>query len=195
MNTQLPWIDLMGLGLIGLFAVLGIVRGLWWQVVRLLGVLIAVAIARALSPRWSPWVAEKLPDLSPGLTHGITWFGLFTVTLVAASLLGLVGKKSLEAMQLGLFDRIGGAVAGITTGALVHAALLVALCELSSPEWSQDTIRGTHSQRYLDTLAAKVPLMLDAHAAERLAPWFEGHGSGTEAEEVESADDETPRVR
>ncbi len=106
----LPWIDMVGLGLVALFLVLGLVRGLWWQVIRLLGVATAVGLARALSPRFTPTVAESFPELSASITYGLVWFALFVSGLVVASLLGLIGKRALEAMQLGLVDRAGGAL-------------------------------------------------------------------------------------
>ena len=43
--SALHWIDQVGLGISALFLALGAWRGLWWQVVRLLGLAAAVAIA------------------------------------------------------------------------------------------------------------------------------------------------------
>ncbi len=38
MEGSFAWIDLVGLGLFAAFALLGFVRGLWWQVIRLVGI-------------------------------------------------------------------------------------------------------------------------------------------------------------
>lgn len=178
---ELAWIDMLGLAIVGAFTILGLVRGLWWQVVRLVGVVAAVAVARLYSPRWSPVLAEHMPTFSPQLVQGITRVGIFLLTLIAASLLGLIGKKFIEAIHLDLMDRVGGIVAGLATGVIVHAALLVGICELGSPEWSQRTVQGTQSQRLLYSLASQTHLILDAAAAERMRPWLEGpedSGSG-----------------
>lgn len=191
---QLGWVDLLGLGLVGVFGILGIIRGLWWQVFRLLGIVIAIVLARTLSPRWGPVVGDWLPDVSLGLAHGLTWFGLFLAGLVAASLLGNLGKKSLEAMKLGLVDRFGGLLAGALTGLLIHSAILVALCELTGPSWSQRTIGESYSRSVLDVLGARVHLIVDAHAAERLRPWLDGRPTGSEVE-VEPAPSGERRVR
>ncbi len=172
----LPWIDMVGLGLVGLFLVLGLVRGLWWQVIRLLGVATAVGLARVLSPRLTPTVAESFPELSASITYGLVWFALFVSGLVVASLLGLIGKRALEAMQLGIVDRVGGGLAGVVTGLLFHSAVLVVLCGLGSDGWTERTMEGTKSALLLDTLTRRAPLIMHVEAAERVVPWvFAGH--------------------
>jgi len=166
-SNGIAWIDQVGLGLVGLFLILGIWRGLWWQVIRLLGVVAAVALARSLTPRFSAAV-EEATEFSAELSHGLVWFGLFLAGLIVASLLGMIGKKALEAMQLGLVDRAGGAFAGALTGLLLHSVVLVVICGLGTDTWSAGAIEGTRSAILLDTLSRKAPLLLDSYAAERL---------------------------
>ena len=168
---SLPWVDQVGLGLAGLFLLLGIWRGLWWQVIRLVGIVAAVALARALTPRFTPTVESTL-GFGPDMSHGITWLALFLGGLVLASLFGMLGKKTLEAMQLGLVDRAGGALAGIATGAVLHAAFLVVLTGVASQDWSERTLSGTKSAYLLDTLSRKAHVLMDAEAAERLLPYI-----------------------
>jgi uncharacterized membrane protein required for colicin V production len=181
---DLPWVDQVALLFVVGFAVLGIVRGLWWQVVRLLGIVAAVALARAVSPRFTPSFQEYLPEVSDSVAHGIVWFVLFLGGLVVASLLGVIGKRALETMQLGLFDRVGGAFAGAMSGALLHSVALVVMIALA-PAWSQRNVRGTHSAFLLDALVQKAHLLVDARAAERMRPV-------TETEEAPAGE---PRAR
>jgi uncharacterized membrane protein required for colicin V production len=170
-GLPLAWIDMLGLGLVALFLLLGLVRGLWWQVIRLLGVAAAVGLARALSPRFTPTVSESFPELSDSITYGLVWFALFVSGLVVASLLGLLGKRALEAMQLGIVDRVGGGVAGIATGVLFHSAVLVVICGLGTDSWTSETMDGTKSAVLLETLTRRAPLIMDVQAAEKVAPW------------------------
>jgi uncharacterized membrane protein required for colicin V production len=167
---SLPWVDQVGLGLAGLFLLLGIWRGLWWQVIRLAGIVASVALARALTPRFSPTVESTL-GFTAEMSHGLTWLVLFLGGLVVASLFGMLGKKTLEAMQLGLVDRAGGALAGVATGAVLHAAFLVVLTGVANEEWSTRTLSGTRSAFLLDTLSRKAHVLMDAQAAERLLPY------------------------
>ena len=71
-GMDLSWIDLVGGGLIALFLVLGFVRGLWWQVIRALGLIAAVLVARAASPRVTPWIAEPPAACSATLRASAT---------------------------------------------------------------------------------------------------------------------------
>lgn len=176
--TGLAWIDQFGLALAGVFLLLGVWRGLWWQVVRLLGVVAAVALARGLSPRFAPGVQETL-ELDATVAHGLAWMALFLAGLVVASLFGMIGKRTLEAMQLGLVDRAGGAVAGLLTGIVLHLAVLVVLIALAPGGWATRQIEGTRSAFLLDAFSQKAHVLVDAQAAERFPPLLGVRGGST----------------
>lgn len=166
---ELPrWLDLVGVGLVVLFLVLGARRGLWWQLVRLLGLAAAIATARTLAPRLSPGLAAALPGLDPRIASGIVWLSVLGLGLALVALVGRLGKETIEAAQLGLVDRAGGAVAGALSGALIHGALVLLIVLLGPAEWSRAAVRDTRSERLFDTLGRKLPLLEDAHAAETL---------------------------
>lgn len=167
-GAALRWIDQVGLGIVAVCLVLGIWRGLWWQVVRLLVVAGSVALARLSTPRFAPHVEQIFPELGASVAHGIVWFGLFVGGLVLGSVLGMLGKRALEAMQLGLVDRAGGAVAGALTGAIVHCALLVAMTSVAAPSFSEGALAGSRSALLLNAVSRKRHLFVDALAAERL---------------------------
>jgi len=178
---NLPWIDQLGLVLVGVFTLLGIWRGLWWQVVRLVGVVLAVGLARGLTPRFQPSAAEAL-DLSPSVSYGLVWMALFVAGLVVATVLGMIGKRALDAMQLGLVDRVGGALAGGLTGLVLHAAFLVLVSAFGRQAWTDRTFEGSRSG-YLLTQLARRPIILDAQAAETIVrPWAESWRDGPPAE-------------
>jgi hypothetical protein len=46
------------------------------------------------------------------------------------------------------------------------------LCQVTAAEWSVAQVRGTTSQRLVDSVGRKMPLFLDAHARETLQPWL-----------------------
>lgn len=167
------WLDVTGLAIVIYFLVIGARRGMWWQVVRLLGIVASVAVARAVTPRVAPRFAEAFPDLGERLAGGIVWTIIILIGLLVIALVGRLGKESLESVELGLVDRIGGAVAGAITGLLVHAALVLCLCQTTGRDWSVAAVRDTTSQRLIDSLGRKVPLFVNAHAAETLEPWFQ----------------------
>ncbi|MEL6860427.1 MAG: 4-hydroxybenzoate octaprenyltransferase, partial [Pseudomonadota bacterium] len=54
-----------GAGRIGALLALGFFRGLWWQVMRMVGVAGAILLARSLAPRFEPQLLDQFPELSP----------------------------------------------------------------------------------------------------------------------------------
>lgn len=168
MEGSFAWIDLVGLGLFAAFALLGFARGLWWQVIRLIGIVVAVLVARAASPQVAPWIQEQWPSLSLRVAHGAGWLAVFLAAMVAATLLGFLGRRLLEAMKLGLADRVGGAVAGSVTGVLIHLALLIGICQLASESFVRSSVSGTYSEKLVDTLGARWPVALASEAGAEL---------------------------
>lgn len=160
--SDLAWIDTVGLILVGVLLLLGFARGLWWQVIRLVGLVGAVVLARALSPRFEPRLLEAFPELPPRLAQGLVWLLIFLAGLAAATLLGLLGKKMLEALQLSLLDRTGGALVGAVTGLLIHSALLAALVQLGPEQWVVATVEDTYSEGLLEVVGHQFPLVVNA---------------------------------
>ncbi|MDP6540274.1 MAG: CvpA family protein [Planctomycetota bacterium] len=175
---HLHWLDLVGLGLCVVFVVLGTVRGLWWQVIRLVGLVAAVALARLLAPRWGSTFQET-SGLEPHVSQGLVWIGVFIVGLLLASLLGILGKRSIEAMKLGLVDRFGGAVAGLVTGLLLHAAILMGFCYLGPQPWTAESLAGTWSEGLARSVSTNLPVLLDEASLDRLGirRWLAGEGA------------------
>jgi len=164
----LRWIDALGLGLALAFLVFGALRGLWWQIVRFLGIVAVVAVARALAPRFTPLLGGILPGVTAKFANGIAWILVSTAGMLAVSLLARLGRKTLEAVQLGTVDRIGGAVTGLASGVVLHATILVILCQVGSTAWASSTLDGTKSQALLDVIQDRFPAVLDAHAADSI---------------------------
>lgn len=164
-DAGLATVDQVGLGLLALFSLLGIWRGLWWQVMRLLGLAAAVMLARALSPKFGPLI-ERVVDLSSSVAQGIAWVVLFVGAITLAALIGRLGKKSLDAMQLGLMDRMGGLLAGVATGLVLFTSALVGV-QYFAPEWTSAQLAETHSGELLKLVSKTKPILMDPPAAER----------------------------
>jgi uncharacterized membrane protein required for colicin V production len=164
----LRWIDALGLALVLLFLLFGALRGLWWQIVRFLGIVAVVAVARALAPRVTPLLGGILPGVTARFANGIAWILVSTAGMLVVSLLARLGKKTLEAVKLGTVDRIGGALAGLASGVVLHATILVILCQVGSTAWASSTLEGTKSEALLDVIEDRFPAVLDVHAADSI---------------------------
>lgn len=160
--VALAWIDQLGLGLAGLFLVLGIWRGLWGQILRLFGLVAAVVVARQL---FSP-LGEVLEGwglgLGTALSGTLAWFLIFISVILFVAMLARLGKEALAAMQLGLWDRAGGALAGCLTGLLLHAVLLFVLAVLAPEVWVKGTLEDTYSRTLLEKFQVLAQQVLDA---------------------------------
>ncbi|MCB9916523.1 MAG: CvpA family protein [Planctomycetes bacterium] len=176
---HLAWIDWVALGLAGLFLLLGLLRGLWWQVVRLVGLVASAALARTFADSWGAHVQGWL-DVSNEVAVGIVWVGLFVLGIVVTALIGTLGKKSLEAIQLGLVDRAGGAVAGAATGLLLHVAFLLALAYLAPQAWVDQTLEGTHSRALLQFVTTRHNVLAkgQTESTELLHQWLGAGATG-----------------
>lgn len=161
-------LDAVGLLVVGLLVVLGLARGLWWQVVRLLGVGVAVAVARTWDQDLGGAISDRWPELSPRLALGIAWASLFVAGLSVAAVFGRMGSSVLEAMRLGLVNRVAGGLVGGATGVLLHLALVIALCQLAPGDFLAGHVTGTWSGRLLDALAVERPIVLAAESSDDL---------------------------
>jgi uncharacterized membrane protein required for colicin V production len=172
-GIELGWIDWIGLGLGATFMVLGLMRGLWWQVIRLLGLLGAAALARTFSAPWGA-ALEKSTDISHEVAVGIVWVGLFLAGIILTAILGTLGKKSLQAMQLGTLDRFGGLLAGLATGVLLHVSWLVVLAHLGPQPWTANRLDGTYSRSLLQVFTTRYPVLTQKEtlAADSIQEWL-----------------------
>ena len=180
---QLAPVDWIGLGIVAVLLVMGLVRGLWWQVIRLLGVVVAFAVARLFGPDGAAWIGEVYPDWSPRLAHGLAWVVLFGLTLAAVSILGHLGQKLLTAMQLGPVNRLAGGVAGAATGVVVHLALLLGISLLTPEAFVREHVAGTYSERVYSFVGeGGMSVVLGAEAVQELQLLFDPDASEEEPE-------------
>jgi uncharacterized membrane protein required for colicin V production len=158
-------LDAVGLAIVLVLALLGVVRGLWWQVMRLVGIVAAVALARGFGPRLADWVAEQWPELSPRLAGGAAWLVIFLGALAAVALVGAVGHRLIEAVQLGLANRAVGGFVGAVTGVVLHVALLVVIAQLAPERFVETRVAGTYSGRLLEAVGQRWRVVMAGDAA------------------------------
>ncbi|MEO5844549.1 MAG: CvpA family protein [Caldimonas sp.] len=148
----LGWVDIAMLGVIALSALVGAVRGLTFEVLSLLGWVVAWFAGLWLGPLLAP----HLPVGSPGSPlNGIAAFACaFLVVLVlwglgARAVSALVGKTLLRPL-----DRFLGALFGLARGVLVLLALTTIVAytpATASPAW-----RESHGAAWLDSILREV---------------------------------------
>jgi hypothetical protein len=90
---SLRWLDLVGLACVVVLALVGARRGLWWQSLRLLGLIAAVAVARAAAPRFAALLREVFGGLEARLSEGLAWALVFGCGLLVVALVGRLVKR------------------------------------------------------------------------------------------------------
>lgn len=132
----LGWVDLTALGVILVFFVLGLFKGLIWQVSRIVILVAAYFVSghfghdvAALLGATPPAPGEVgaasaanggVPDVDG--TIYLAYCLLFVGVLIVLSLLAIVIRRMAHKAGLSFFDRLGGGLLGVATGALIVLA-------------------------------------------------------------------------
>ena len=159
----MSWIDWAFIVLVTLSVIVGLVRGLLYEVMALLGWVVAYVAAHALGPQ----VAPAVPVGAPGSAlNAVTGFvAVFVATLIVWSLLSWALRKLVQASPLNPLDRVLGAVFGLLRGVLVALVIATAvnLTPLAeSPEW-QASPSAAGLDRVLDGLRPLLPTEVARH--------------------------------
>jgi membrane protein required for colicin V production len=120
--------DLFCLGLVVLFAALGMWRGLLRQIFGIIGFVGGIVLARLFSQPFGDAFAKDL-SLPVGVATAALAVAIFLVAEIAAKLVGSFLHKRLAGGFTGAADRVGGLGVGAAKGLLVAWAVasLVAL--------------------------------------------------------------------
>jgi membrane protein required for colicin V production len=136
---SLNWVDLCVLAVVGISALLSLLRGLVREVLSLVGWVVACWIAF----RWSGpagLVLASTLDVSPSVRTALGFVALLVVALFAFGLLNFLIGKLLESTGLSATDKMLGILFGIGRG-LAIITVLVTFAGLTSlprdPWWRQ----------------------------------------------------------
>lgn len=166
---SLSWVDHTALGVLLVFFVIGLFKGLIWQVSRIA----ILVVAYVVSGRYGNTVAEMLAGqtaapATPGGTTGagettiyLAYVLLFLAVLIVLSLLAMLVQKLAAKAGLSFFDRLGGGVLGVATGACVVLFGLFVVNMFFRGSQLALAAESSHSlrlgKRAIDWLGDKVP--------------------------------------
>jgi membrane protein required for colicin V production len=151
------WVDYLIIGIIGLSALLSLVRGFVREAVSLLAWILAFAVAwayfRSFSVQLGAWV--KTPSLRLGLAFAI----LFLVVLILGGLVGFLVGQLVDKTGLAGSDQLLGMLFGAVRGIVLVAilVLLAGLTALPQDSWWQDSRLIVHFQRLAAWLLGLLP--------------------------------------
>ena len=135
---SLGWVDWVFLGILLLSIIVGLVRGLVFEVLSLLGWLAAYLAAQWLSGSLAP----HLPVGAPGsaLNHAAAFVCTFIVALIVWSLVSRLLRMAIHATPLSVVDRALGATFGLARALVLLLAIttFVLLTSLAkTPAWQE----------------------------------------------------------
>ncbi|HEX6706421.1 MAG TPA: CvpA family protein [Albitalea sp.] len=118
---ELGWVDWVFIGILALSIVVGLMRGLVFEVLSLLGWVVAYFAAQWLAPE----VATHLPVGKPAsaLNHAAAFACTFVVVLLVWTLLARLLRLVIQATPLSLVDRALGATFGVARALVVMLAI------------------------------------------------------------------------
>jgi len=172
---HLGWVDHTALAVLLVFFVIGLFKGLIWQVSRIGILVVAYVAAGRLGGTVGGWLA-RTPAVggaaagdparlaaadTPETTLYLAYVLIFLAVLIALSLLAMLLQRLAQKAGLGFFDRLGGGLLGIATGACVVLFGLFVVNMFFSGSQLASAAETSHalrlSRRAIDLLGDGVP--------------------------------------
>ena len=163
-DVPLGWIDIALLAVFAFSALVGLWRGFVFEIVSLLGWLVAFVLASALGPL----LAKVLPmgeGRDDQLRLWVSYVLVFVLVLVTCTLLARLLRALISATPLSFVDHLLGGIFGMVRGAviLVAVGMVVAL----SPYADSTAWKNSHGSAWvglaLEGLKPILPQPLSVH--------------------------------
>jgi len=155
--ASLGWVDITAAVVLVVFLVLGIFKGLLWQLSRIVTLLLAFGIAGLLGERLASATAHWFsPDVAPGLPRYVAFLLIFVLVLIVVSILAFFLHRLVHSEELSAGNRVGGAVLGLLTGALIVLALLTAANMLFLGTGAAEPVARAASHSYSQRLGKEL---------------------------------------
>lgn len=152
--TALDWIVL---AVFALSMLVGAWRGLVYEVLSLLGWIVAFVVARL----WGGEVAGLLPlaGWEPQLRYAAGFVLLFVLALFGWGLVSWLSRRLIEAVGLRPVDRTLGALFGVLRGALLAlvATMVISYTPLHQGQWWQDSALAPWLMQALAVVLPQLP--------------------------------------
>lgn len=176
------WIDYAILGVVGLSALISVIRGFIREALSLLGWIAAIWIGLAFCEDLGALLADKISV--PSVRISLAFFALFVATLFATGLIIYLVGLLVQKTGLSGTDRMLGVIFGVARGVIIVGilVLLAGLTPLPNDPWWRESILVPHFER----LAVEIRGLLPADIAQ----YFEFRPESPTPTDTESRPDE-----
>ena len=163
MDHPLGWVDAVLLGVLVLSALVGLVRGLVFELFSLVGWLVAYFAAQWFAPVLAPHL--PVGQAGSALNHGAAFACAFIGALIVWGLVARLARMLVRATPLSLVDRLLGACFGLARGSVVLLAVatVVGLTPLARSVAWQQSKGGAWLQAGLQGIKPLLPPQVSQH--------------------------------
>lgn len=137
----MAWIDLLLLAMLAVSVLLGLWRGLVYEVMAILGWLVAYFACPYVAPWIQPWLPTE--QMGPSLREALSLVLGFIAVLIVWGLSAKLLRALIHATPLSLLDRLLGGGFGVLRGVLIAllAVVLVGMTPAAQSEtWKQSQL-------------------------------------------------------
>ena len=162
-DVQLGWVDIALLAVFGLSVLIGLWRGFVFEIVSLLGWVVAFIIANTLGPL----LAQFIPfgDVGSPVRLWVAYILVFVLVLLTCTLQARMLRALISATPLSFVDRLLGGLFGVARGALI--LVVVGMLVSLSPYSTSATWKSSHGALWLgmalEGLKPVLPQSLNVH--------------------------------
>jgi len=162
---QLIWIDFVILALVGISAIIGLLRGFVLEIFSVATWLVAIWVGLSFSREFASYL-EPLISL-PSARMAASFAVLFFVTLILGGILGSLLSQIISKTGLTGTDRFAGLLFGIGRGMLVVSVLvmLAGLTPLPEDPWWRESQLIEPFQNLALWLQSKIPAGMAGYIA------------------------------
>ncbi len=157
------WVDYAILGIIGISALVSLVRGFVREAISLASLLLAFWVATQFSAHVGDMLSSKIsvPSVRVGVAFGL----LFVITLFAGGLVNYLAGLVVHKTGLSGTDRMLGLLFGILRGGAIVTLLVLAagLTPLPKDPWWHDSQFIMHFQELAVWLRTQLPPDIASH--------------------------------
>lgn len=156
---DLGWVDLGSLVVLGVFFLLGLIRGFAWQIGRIVTLVGSFAAAIGFGP---PTARQIFDDVEASGAHLYAAYALvFLAAFLVLSGMARLLHSAVKRAGLSFFDRLGGGVLGVATGGVLVTGALAVVLMFGERFPIHDQVQASHavqiSRATLDLLGDMVP--------------------------------------
>ena len=158
MNSAISWVDLLLLAMLAASVLVGLWRGLVFELLSIAGWLVAYFGAPHLAPTLQAWLPQE--RLGPSLLHAAGLVLAFILILLTWGLAAKLLRALIHASPLSVLDRLAGAGFGLVRGTLLGLLLVivVAMTPVAAMAPWQASQLVPHLHQLLASLRPLLPL-------------------------------------